>query len=216
MRPPERVRGVLFDCDGTLADTERCWDEAVYDVAGDVSLSEAARTELLGGTVADVVACLRRLGHPQEETELAGAYVEAVIARERESARPMPGAVDLLAAVEERYPVAVASNSPRCILDVALAAAGFAHLRRRSVAADDVPRGKPEPDLYEAAARLIGVSPRDCVAFEDSPVGVEAAKRAGCFVIGCTTDASVILDAHARIDTLADPRVREWIGCAHA
>jgi HAD superfamily hydrolase (TIGR01509 family) len=119
---------------------------------------------------------------------------------------PMPGAVELLDALA--VPTGVASNSPRSFVDRALEVSGLRERFDCVLSADDVARPKPAPDLYLALARGLGADPAACVALEDSPTGVAAARAAGAFVIGVPSLAGIVLDdAHLVADSLADPRV---------
>jgi beta-phosphoglucomutase-like phosphatase (HAD superfamily) len=84
-------------------------------------------------------------------------------------------------------PVAVATSAPPENVRHTLAELGLDARLDRVVRADEVPRGKPHPDVFLAAARLLGVPAADCLAFEDAPAGVAAAKAAGMTCVGVTT-----------------------------
>jgi pseudouridine-5'-monophosphatase len=102
-----------------------------------------------------------------------------------ESAKPMPGAMELVGDLVRRgVPMAVATSSDRALFKVKTQHhAWFAHFDT-VVCADDVPNLKPAPDLFLAAAERMGADPRRCLVFEDSPAGIEAARRAQMRVIG--------------------------------
>jgi mannitol-1-/sugar-/sorbitol-6-phosphatase len=76
--------------------------------------------------------------------------------------------------------------------------------------------GKPAPDCYQLGAQLLGAAPAECLVFEDSPAGICAGRKAGCFVVGITTThpRASLVDAHVIIDTLSEGSrlVREWFG----
>ena len=94
-----------------------------------------------------------------------------------------PGAEALLDdLVAAGVPCALVSSSPRRLVDAVLASVGGDHFTT-TIAGDEVPRTKPDPDPYLQAARQLGVEPSRCVVLEDSPVGVAAAEAAGCVVI---------------------------------
>lgn len=103
------------------------------------------------------------------------------------SIEPLPGVLDLLQHVRDlNIPVAVASASPRGQIAAGLESAGLAEaLPIRRSGEEDVPydRGKPHPDVYQAAAEALGVNPQQCIAVEDSANGMRSAKAAGCFTI---------------------------------
>jgi sugar-phosphatase len=121
--------------------------------------------------------------------------------------RPYSGAVELLAAIPyDRR--AVVTSSTRALADARARAAG---LPRFSVVitADDVTNGKPDPEGLLAAARLLGASPNRCVVVEDSPAGLEAARRAGMARVGvATTRPAQELDAEFVAPSVASLGVR--------
>jgi len=121
------------------------------------------------------------------EEEKEGRYREL----SRGVLRPMAGAVRLLDLLAEHgVPVAVATSAPRENVGHTLGELGFAGRFRVIVRSDEVLRGKPAPDVYLAAARLVGVRPADCLAFEDAPVGVAAARAAGMPCVAITSTFS--------------------------
>jgi HAD superfamily hydrolase (TIGR01509 family) len=201
---------VLFDNDGLLLDTEVLWTRAeitLFERFGRTFTLEHKR-ELIGtsGPVAEATI-ERHLGAPGQGAALMAELHKLVMEEALHGVEPMPGAVELLDALGE-VPVGVASNSPRLFVERALGAAG---LRKRFdcvLSADDVAHPKPAPDLYVALARGLGANPVDCVALEDSPTGVAAARAAGAFVIGVPSlDGVVLGEADLIAESLADPRV---------
>jgi HAD superfamily hydrolase (TIGR01509 family) len=106
--------------------------------------------------------------------------------------------------------MAVASSSPRRLVDAALAAAGleFDHV----IAGDQVAQPKPAPDLYLEACRLVGVAPADAVALEDSGTGVAAARAAGVYVIGIPSVPGMELGADLLAASLDDIAVHLALG----
>ena len=118
-----------------------------------------------------------------------------------------PGAVELLARLGELDGVALglASNSPRYLVDDALATAGMTDVFDVIVTSDDVERAKPAPDIYLLACERLGVEPADAVALEDSASGIAAAKAAGLTVIGVPQFAETDVSAADRvIDSLEE------------
>jgi beta-phosphoglucomutase-like phosphatase (HAD superfamily) len=125
----------------------------------------------------------------------------------------MPGALDLIAELRGRRPLAVASNSHRHLVDLAVGGSNLADAFDAIVASDEVPRPKPAPDLYLEACRRLGSSPEATVAIEDSPPGAAAARAAGLFVIGILYLPDLPVEADVTGRSLADPAVRTALDC---
>ena len=114
---------------------------------------------------------------------------------------PQPGAVELLGQLREQGTVRVglASNSPRQMVDVALAAAGLGNAFEVIVTADDVAQAKPAPDIYLRASSLLGVAPSEALALEDTTPGILAAKAAGLACIAVPQFAETDVTAADRV-----------------
>jgi HAD superfamily hydrolase (TIGR01509 family) len=210
-----RPQGVAFDCDGLLVDTETCWtiaESGMFSARG-LTFTPELKAQFIGTTIDWTVA---RMAETFDElgrdallkTELTDR-VSVVI---EEQAEPMAGAIELVELLIGRLPLVVVSNSERRLVSLALARAGLSGAFSAIVAAEDVPHGKPAPDLYLRACELLGTQPAQALAFEDSLVGVNAAKAAGVTVVGIPT---LIQDGFApdhRYDTLGDPELLAWAG----
>ncbi|WP_299535589.1 HAD family phosphatase [uncultured Streptomyces sp.] len=172
---------VIFDCDGTLIDSERIYTEVDALVLADLGcvLTEAEIVERLVGSSAEVFRAVveERLGRPlAEDWELpyTHLYREALATR----LKPVDGIPALLESLT--VPVCVASNGSHASIARNLATTALArHFDGRVFSAADVARGKPAPDLFLHAARTMGADPARCVVIEDSAYGVEAARAAG-------------------------------------
>jgi HAD superfamily hydrolase (TIGR01509 family) len=201
---------VLFDNDGLLLDTEVLWTRAesmLFERFG-LTFTLAHKRELIGtsGAVAEATIS-RQLGRPGEGAALMAELHAMVMEEALKGVDPMPGARELLDRLDG-VPVGVASNSPRSFVERTLAAAGLRERFGCVLSAGDVAHPKPAPDVYIALARALGADPADCVALEDSPTGVAAARAAGAFVIGVPSLDGVVLDeADLVADSLSDPRV---------
>lgn len=182
---PADVRGLIFDCDGTIADTMPLHYQAWLEVLGDDAdkFPEALFYELAGMPTADIIRVLneRHGCHlPVEETRQRKS--EAFYRRLHE-VRPIEPVVSLIRECKDKYPLAVATSGTRLSCTRTLEALGLADCFQAIVTVDDVPRGKPEPDLFLEAARRISIPPEHCMAFEDGDLGLEAARRAGMRVV---------------------------------
>jgi HAD superfamily hydrolase (TIGR01509 family) len=123
------------------------------------------------------------LGLPEPPEELNRLVVERMEERYRERLPLIEGAVDAVRRIGERWPLGLASSSNRPLIDLALEQMGVADLFKVTVSSEEVDRGKPAPDVYLAAARLLGVGPEKLAAIEDSANGIRAAKAAGMRVV---------------------------------
>jgi HAD superfamily hydrolase (TIGR01509 family) len=210
----------IFDNDGLTLDTEHTWtraETALYARYGTQFTLDHKREMLGTSGEKSALTMERHLGQPGRgdalrvelrelvHDELAGTGVE-----------PMPGAVELLAALADRgVPVALATNSGREFATRALRAAGLADRFAAVVSAEDVERPKPAPDVYLTAAAELGADPADCVALEDSETGVAAARAAGMTVVGVPSFPGIDLgEADLVVPSLRDPRVWQLLGLA--
>jgi beta-phosphoglucomutase-like phosphatase (HAD superfamily) len=138
------------------------------------------------------------------------AIVDGLVARYRANPAPIIGdAPAQVRRIAATWPVAIASSSHHDVIDAAMAALGLRDVLGAIVSSDDVPLGKPEPDVYRLAALRLGVAPERCLVVEDSLNGVRAGKAAGMSVV-LVPNASVPPGGNARdladaiVPTLAD------------
>ncbi|MFF9896199.1 HAD family hydrolase [Streptomyces longispororuber] len=212
---PDHVDAVVFDCDGLLVDTESCWSvaESALFTAHGRPFGPEQKALVLGRTVEDAAdAMAAYFGRSGAGAEIAAELLERVRGELAGGAAAMPGAVDLVRACRAAVPVAVASNSPRELLDTALESAGLARYFPSTFAADEVRSPKPAPDLYLAACAALGADPGRSVAFEDSATGVAAARAAGLRVAVVPSLPGADLDHDWRGPSLAAPELLRWAG----
>jgi beta-phosphoglucomutase family hydrolase len=174
-------RGVIFDCDGTLADTMplhyRAWVRTLEERQAE--MSEQLFYDLGGVPTADIVRILNDRFNYTLGIEETAHRKESLYEELLPEALAVEKVVALVREYEGKYPMAVASGGLRRLVDQTIAALGLAGHFQAICTAEDVERGKPEPDLFLLAARRLGVPPEDCIVFEDSDLGLEAARRAG-------------------------------------
>jgi HAD superfamily hydrolase (TIGR01509 family) len=177
---------IVFDCDGLLVETESRWtlaEEELFARYGR-TFGVAEKEAILGKSMHVAGAQLEvMLGQPGRGLEL-WKELEDLVEPLLHQAEPMPGAREVVAALDGR-PMAVASSSPRRLVDAGLGAGGFEF--EITIAGDEVAHPKPAPDLYAEACRRLGVRPQDAIALEDSATGVASARAAGLFVIAVPT-----------------------------
>ena len=205
--PPTLPAAVLWDMDGTLVDTEPYWIQAEHELVaehGGVWNDEFAHQ--LVGNALEVSAQLiiERSGINLTVPQIIDALLGHVISQVERRVPWRPGARELLGELGELgVPSLLVTMSWRSLADTVvgnLPEGAFAHL----VTGDEVSHGKPHPEPYLAAARLVGVEPADCIAIEDSPAGVRSATAAGVPTIAIPHVVPVPeIDGAVRIDTLA-------------
>jgi HAD superfamily hydrolase (TIGR01509 family) len=207
-----RIGGaVVFDCDGLLLDTERCWTNAETALFAEYgrAFGLAEKRALIGTSMEAGGRVLERLlEQPGRAAHLTAELQELVLAEVLRGASPLPGAAALVAELSGVRPLAVASNSPRRILDAALEGAGLAGVFDVTLGGDEVSQPKPAPDIYLRACELLAVEPSASVALEDSPTGAAAARAAGLYVVGVPSLPGLELDADLVVESLEHPRVR--------
>jgi HAD superfamily hydrolase (TIGR01509 family) len=123
----------------------------------------------------------------------------------------MKGAIDMVQLARKVAPIAVASNSPRRLLNLALERGGFADTFSISLAVEDVRCPKPAPDIYLEACRRLGARPEQTLAFEDSMTGVRSARAAGVKVVCIPTLQGLEYPADAIFPSLDDERLVSWL-----
>ena len=179
--PDGEFDGYIFDCDGTLADTMplhyEAWCAALKDKS--CEFSEALFYELGGVPAAGIIRILNeRHGHrmPVEET---AHYKESLFMQLIPRILPIEPVVAFVHEFYGKKPLAVASGGHRAIVARTLAALGILDKFDAIVGAEDYKNAKPAPDPFLEAARRIGVPPERCLAFEDTEIGITAARSAG-------------------------------------
>ena len=207
------VRGVLFDVDGVILDTEclysRFWMEACHFYGFPMTKEQSLQMRSLSKTAGQEK--LRALFGPaadyttirQKRIELMDAFVE------KEGVAAKPGIYTLLDALDERgIPCAITSSSPQQRLESYLTPLNLYHRFVKVISGYDVPRGKPEPDIYLRGAAELGLPPETCLALEDSPAGILSAYRAGCLPVLIpdqdTPGQDTLSLLYAKADTLTD------------
>jgi HAD superfamily hydrolase (TIGR01509 family) len=200
-----RRGAVIFDCDGTLVDSEplarTAWERALA-VHGYALTDEDAEASV-GLPYPRVHAYYaERVELPAAEPfwgEFSGELF-ALIDRELV---PFDDAVEAARELRRRgIPVAVASSSPRDRLDRTLSRAGLLDAFDVVVAGDEVTNGKPAPDMFLLAAERLGVPPERCIVIEDSPPGVQAGVAAGMHTIGVARTGAELAGADRVVDFL--------------
>jgi sugar-phosphatase len=182
---PIRCRGVLFDLDGVLVDSTpavaRVWAGWAREHGFDPD--EVTRNAHGKPSIATIRELLPDADHEAENREVERREIEDV-----DGVVPLPGAMELLRALPlDKW--AIVTSCTRALAGVRIRAAGLPK-PKHLVTANDVLRGKPDPEPYLKGAQVLGVAAKDCLVFEDAPAGIRAGKAAGARVLALRTTAS--------------------------
>ncbi|GGV24566.1 phosphatase [Streptomyces spectabilis] len=193
-----QAEALLFDNDGTLISSmesvTRCWTRWAGEYG--ITAEDFGRVELHGRPAAEIVADLL----PAERVAEAVARIEDLeVSDVAGGVVALPGTLDLLASLPpERW--AVVTSATRRLAEARLGEVGIRP--KTLIAADDITRGKPDPEPFLLAARTLGVDPARCVVFEDAPAGLTAGRAAGMTTVALTT-------THSAAELSADVLVRD-------
>jgi beta-phosphoglucomutase family hydrolase len=180
--PDREFSAYIFDCDGTLADTMplhyRAWERIVAELGG--SFPKELFYQWGGKPTAQILSLLRdehalKVDDVQKAAERKEEYFLEMI----DEVKPIDAVLQIARRWYGIKPMAVASGGFRRQIERTLDALGIRHLFNTVVCVEDYARGKPFPDPFLEAARRLNVLPAECVVFEDSPLGVQAAEAAG-------------------------------------
>jgi sugar-phosphatase len=180
--PLRVVHAVLFDLDGVLVESREATERVWMSWARDNGIGEEElRSAMHGVRSVEVVRALR----PDSDFVSEAAGIEEAQAVDTEGLRAIPGAPAALSALREDR-IAVVTSATRRLAAARLAAAGI-EPPAVMITAEEVTRGKPDPEGYLAAARRLGVDPVAALVVEDAPPGIEAGRAAGAAVVGVTS-----------------------------
>ncbi|RDG37643.1 HAD family hydrolase [Streptomyces corynorhini] len=206
---------IVFDCDGTLMDTEIHWQDARIHALREYGFTPAPgfaeRAKGLHYSECGLLMATEA-GRPELGEEMTGRLLAHFRALVDDNPVTMPGARELVEDAARFAPLAVASNCPREVVESCLGTAGLLRHFGHVVVPDGAIRPKPHPDVYLAAARLCGAEPAETLAVEDSHVGIQAAERAGMRIMGVGPwpgDRTVAL-VDLWVRSLDEPEVRGW------
>jgi beta-phosphoglucomutase-like phosphatase (HAD superfamily) len=177
----EPYAGLIFDCDGTLVDTAPIHFFAVNEALRPLGLEMAADWYFarVGLTPEALFAEFELLNGVRIDTAELSQRYGPIFTANLDRAQEIAAVAEVARANFGKVPMAVASNGHLKNVRATLQTTGLLPLFQTVVSADEVAKGKPAPDVFLEAARRIGITPADCIVFEDSDEGLEAARRAG-------------------------------------
>jgi mannitol-1-/sugar-/sorbitol-6-/2-deoxyglucose-6-phosphatase len=182
-------KGIIFDMDGTLVDSEVVWDETEKELfaARGLDYSYDVRQKVIGLRLDEFFQRLIVMFKLNESVEsLQAELIERMLVKIPTMIQPKPGAQALIEwTAAQGLPYCIASSSPMAIIEAVVKSQGWAEMIPKLYTADSVGRGKPAPDVYIYAAEQLGLNPADCLALEDSPNGALSAVAAKmtCYVV---------------------------------
>jgi HAD superfamily hydrolase (TIGR01509 family) len=180
------IEAVVFDLDGVIVDSEHVWDAAREALARERggNWHEAAQADMMGMSSVEWSRYMHEvIGLKDPPEEISAEVVRRLQATYQEELPLIDGAGEAVARLAGRWPLGLASSSNREIIDLVLDLSALDRFFRVTVSSEEVPRGKPSPDVYLEAARRLGADPSRSAAVEDSRSGILSASAAGMRVV---------------------------------
>ena len=202
------LKAVLWDMDGVIADTADYHYQAWKDVFGEmgVAFSKADFVPLFGRRHDAIIRfALGNSLSPEEENALSGKKQAIYRRRVSQNVIPLPGAVALIKSLNQhKIKTAIGSSAVPENIDVIIRGLGIEDCFQAIAYGTEVAEGKPSPQIFQLAAKKLGVKPADCVVIEDAIAGVAAAKKAGmkCIAVTNSHPAQSLKNADLIVDTL--------------
>ncbi len=180
------IQAVVFDLDGVLVDSEPVWEEVRRGLVAERGGRWApdAQRRLMGMSTPEWARYLSEdLGVGLPPDQVAAEVIDRMVARYTGHVPLMDAAVDTVRTFAARWPLGLASSSPPRLIEAVLQSAGLRSCFRAVMSTEQVPHGKPAPDIYLAVTGALGCPPAACAAVEDSSNGIRSAAAAGLRVI---------------------------------
>lgn len=204
------LSGVLFDLDGVIVDSKAAHEAAFARLGEDAgyAFSHETFTRIFGMHNNDIFPILCGRALPQAEIDALAERKEAIV-REmiRGRVQALPGVSALIPALQQAgFRLAIGTSTPRANVELILRELALAEYFDAISSAEDVQRGKPDPQVFLIAAERVGVPPARCVVVEDAVAGVQAAHHGGMAALAVTTNHSreALRAAERVVDSLAE------------
>jgi HAD superfamily hydrolase (TIGR01509 family) len=180
------VRAVVFDLDGVLVDSEQLWDTVRRSVAAEAGRPwpPGATRAMQGMSTPEWSSYLTEVvGIPGQPEEVAATVLDRMAAAYHTRLPLLPGALQVVERLGQRWPLGLASSSPRRLINTVLESSGLAPWFQAIVSTEEVGAGKPSPAVYQVVVQRLGVDATQAVAIEDSSNGLRSAAAAGLGVL---------------------------------
>lgn len=207
-----KIKAVIFDMDGVLVDSEVYWAKSRVEYAQDRNkewTDEHQRLAMGQSTIGWAKVMKDKLNLDESVDDIIVEMKQRVIAHYEERMPTRPGAIESVKHMKEHFRVGLASGSPTEIIKAVLRITGLDQIFEVMIYGDDIPKGKPAPDIYLEAMKQLGVTPDVTVGIEDSSNGIRSLKAADMYAVAAPSpdfqlsdDILALVDAH--ITTLED------------
>jgi beta-phosphoglucomutase len=206
---------LILDLDGVIVDSNPVHAEAwvIYAKRFGIDLDENAPQRIFGRRNDEIIRHFFGDHLSRQEVLVHGAAKEALyrkIMKDQLARRLVPGVRSFLEK-HKATPIGLATNAEKANVDFVLDEAGIRDYFQVTLNGDQVKRPKPDPEIYLLSARLLNTQPENCVIFEDSFTGVEAALAAGARVVGVTTTYSAFPRVSPNIENFLYPELEPWL-----
>lgn len=185
-------QALIFDLDGLLIDSETIYRKISYKMAADLGkkLHDGIWVKQMGRSPIESLGIFREeLGITTHTAqELVDLRNVLLVEGFRNDLEFMPGALEIIHAFHGKMRMAVATGSPRILMELAVEKLGLNGYFEYMLPSDDILAGKPDPEIFLKTVEALGLAPDECIVMEDSSNGALAAHRAGCFVIAVPSD----------------------------
>lgn len=191
------ITAVIFDMDGVLVDSEEYWWQSRVEFAEKLGKHwsfDDQRVAMGRNTLEWARVMQERLQIDMPLDDIIEQVRGGVIARIEQRLPVLPGALEAVHTAASAYPVALASGSPKLVIDTVMRLTGLDRVFQHIVYADDMPNGKPAPDVYFETARRLGVPPENCLGIEDSANGLRSLHAAGMYAIAVPSPGFPLTD----------------------
>lgn len=208
----KNVKAVLFDLDGTLVDSMWMWTDIDVEYLGKYGyeLPPELQKEIEGMSFSETAVYFKkRFCLPQSLDEIKAEWIEMAKYKYAHEVPMKPGALSFLRYLKEQgIRAGIATSNSRELLDAVMGSLGLDQYIDCNMTSCEAGAGKPAPDIYLKVAKRLGVSPEECLVFEDTPAGIQAGHNAGIRV--CAMEDSHVADQKSEVCRMADYYIHDF------